>query len=102
MIKSFSCKITEKLFNGEALRRKEINELGSCDLERVIIVLTRLNQMNEHDLITAISYHYHKIQGGNFYSIDTKRNSKWRILFQWDNEELTDVKLVRLTTETHR
>jgi len=46
------------------------------------------------------SFKYHHIGKGK-YSIDADaRNSKWRISFQWDNEELTDVKLVEIE-DTH-
>lgn len=102
MIKSFSCHVTEKLFKGEALRRKEANTLGNCDLRKAKERLEALNTATEQDLKMLISFHYHRIGSTEYYSIDTKRNSAWRILFQWDDDEMTDVKLVRLTKETHK
>lgn len=102
MIKSFSCEITEKLFNGEALKRKEANKLGSCDLRKARERLEALNTATEKDLRMLVSFHYHRIGGTEYFSIDTKRNSNWRILFQWSNDEMSDVKLVRITPETHK
>ena len=102
MILDFSCKITEKLFNGEALRRKEINSLGDCDLKKARQRLETLNLSTEQSLKSLISFKYHRLSGSDYYSIDTKRNSSWRIVFQWKNDEMIDVKLVRLTSETHR
>lgn len=102
MIKGFACKLTEKLYNGEPLRRKEINSFGDCDLCKALERLNVLNEATERDLKMLISFRYHRIGGTPYFSIDTKRNSAWRILFQWDNDEMCDVKLVKLTTETHQ
>jgi plasmid maintenance system killer protein len=43
----------------------------------------------------------HKLQGTDRYSIDAEaRNSKWRITFSWENEEMKDVELVKIE-DTH-
>ena len=102
MIRSFSCGITEKVFKGETLKRKEVNTLGDCNLQKARERLEALNIATENDLRILTSFHYHRIRGTDYFSIDTKRNSAWRILFQWDDDEMKDVKLVKLTTETHR
>ena len=100
MIKSFSDKITKKIFNAEKLTRKEINKLGSLNFSKTYARLMILNHSSEKELMSIPSFKYHGISKGK-YSIDADaRNSKWRITFQWDNEELTDVKLVKIE-DTH-
>ena len=45
--------------------------------------------------------HYHKLKGTAKYSIDANSHkSPWRITFQWENAELTNVELVRIE-DTH-
>jgi plasmid maintenance system killer protein len=45
--------------------------------------------------------HYHRLSGSVRFSIDADaRNSPWRITFQWENEEMTDVELVKVE-DTH-
>ena len=100
MISGFADKITEKIYNGETLSRKEINKLGSLNLTKAYARLIILNNANEKDLILAVSLKYHSLGRGK-YSIDADaRNSPWRITFQWDNEELSDVTLVKIE-DTH-
>lgn len=100
MIKSFKCKKTEKFWNGEALRRKEINSFGDLDWQQAFTNLEVLNLSSELDLQQNISLKYHSLSDGR-YSIDVKRNSTWRIIFKWIDEQKQDVELVRISDETH-
>ncbi|RYD19652.1 MAG: hypothetical protein EOP88_18140 [Verrucomicrobiaceae bacterium] len=101
VIRSFADEATEKVFRGDKLTRKEEKRLGGLRLEKAQERLAILNQATERDLLILQSLHYHKLHGGNRYSVDANsRTSKWRITFSWANEELTDVELV-LIEDTH-
>jgi len=100
VIKSFQCKITEKLWHGEPLKRKDINKFGNLNWECALETLETLNSANEKNLLTFQSLSYHSLHDGR-YSVDVKARGNWRIIFNWDNEEKTDVCLVRISDETH-
>jgi plasmid maintenance system killer protein len=101
MIKSFASSVTEKIFLGEALNKKERKSLGSLNLKKAAERLVLLYIAEEKMLLTSPALHYHKLQGSDRYSIDADaRNSKWRITFCWENKEMKDVELVRIE-DTH-
>ena len=101
MIRSYADKITEKIFKGEELSRKELKKLGELDLAKAQQRLAILNQATEKDLLSLHSLYYHKLKGSDFFSIDAdSRKSKWRIVFAWMDETLTDVCLVQIG-DTH-
>jgi plasmid maintenance system killer protein len=101
MIKSFADSLTEKIFRGENLTRKEAKLLGDIRIDKAQERLVVLHHSSEKDLLTLHSLHYHKLHGNMRYSIDANaRNSKWRITFVWANQELTDVSLVKIE-DTH-
>ena len=100
MIKSFSDEPTRKIFDGEALTRKEIRVFGSMNLTKTKQRLDILNEATQTNLLQFSSLHYHSLHNGR-YSIDAdSRKSKWRITFSWENEECTDVELVKIE-DTH-
>ena len=100
-IKSFADPLTEKIFRGEKLTRKEAKRLGDIRLDKAQERLVILHHSSEKDLLTLHSLHYHKLHGIKRYSIDANaRASKWRITFTWANQELTDVSLVKIE-DTH-
>jgi len=100
VIRSFSDTIAEKIFHNQELTRKEIRSSGKLDLQKAYERLRVLHFSTEKDLLCAVSLKYHGL-GGNRYSIDANsRRSPWRINFEWDNEELTDVRLVKIE-DTH-
>jgi|TARA_Y100000385_G_C12982337_1_gene588990 plasmid maintenance system killer protein len=100
MIKSFSDAPTRKIFDGEALTRKEIRAFGSMNLSKTRQRLDILNEATQANLLQLSSLHYHSLHNGR-YSIDAdSRKSKWRITFSWENEECTDVELVKIE-DTH-
>lgn len=101
VIRSFADAVTEKLFLGETLSRKESNKLGSLDLTRAFERLSILNEADEKSLLLLPALHYHKLKGTSKYSIDAdSRKSPWRITFQWEDSEMKNVELVRIE-DTH-
>ena len=100
MIKSFSDTSTEKIFRNQPLTKKELRKFGSLNLQKALARLDILNISSEKDLLLTPSYHYHTLHNGR-YSIDAEsRKSKWRITFQWHDDELQDVALVKIE-DTH-
>ena len=101
MIKSFSSLVTEKIFNGDALTKKERKSIGSLNVIKASERLVLLHTADEKVLMTAPSLRYHSLKGSDLYSIDADaRNSKWRITFCWENEEMKNVELVKIE-DTH-
>lgn len=104
MIMGFQCKVTEKLWKEERIRQKEKNSFGGLDWEKALENLTILDDSNEIELQNVSSLKYHSLNDGR-YSVDVKRNSKWRIIFKWieveEGEIRKDVQVVRISSETH-
>ena len=101
VIKSFGDKLTEKIFSGDDLNKKERKKIGSLVVERAESRLDQLDTADEKDLLLAPHLYYHKLKGTKRYSIDADtRKSPWRITFEWENEEMTNVLLV-LIEDTH-
>jgi plasmid maintenance system killer protein len=101
MIKSFADALTEKVFLGEDLTRKEVRLLGDLRLSKAQERLLVLHHSTEKDLMKLHALHYHSLRGTRRYSIDANsRASRWRITFAWANRELTDVTLVKIE-DTH-
>jgi plasmid maintenance system killer protein len=101
VIKSFADMLTEKLFLGAEMSRKEINKLGTLNAVKAFERLAILNEADEKSLMLIPLLHYHKLKGTAKYSIDAdSRKSPWRITFQWENAEMTNVELVRIE-DTH-
>lgn len=97
VIQSFADTITEKLFFGEDLNRKESNSLGGLNHTKAFERLAILNEADENALLLMPFLHYHKLKGTARYSIDAdSRKSPWRITFQWENSQLKNVQLVRI------
>lgn len=97
MIESFANETTCKLFRGEQLSRKEAKGMGDLNIIRAFERLAILNRSDEKSLLLTPFLHYHRLKGTSLYSIDAEsRKSKWRITFAWDNEEKTDVRLVKI------
>ncbi|MFT5905877.1 MAG: plasmid maintenance system killer protein [Cryomorphaceae bacterium] len=100
MIKSFSNTVTEKIFNNEPLTRKETRSFGDLNLGKAYERLKILNRVSQTDLLQLPPLRDHTLYNGR-YSIDaSSRRSIWRIIFEWSNEELTDVELVNIE-DTH-
>lgn len=101
MIKSFGDKLTEKIFSGEKLTKKERKQFGSLKLEKAVTRMDQLDSAEEKDLLLAPHLHYHHLKGTSRYSIDAdSRKSPWRITFEWEGDEMTNVLLVKIE-DTH-
>lgn len=101
MIKSFSDKATKKLFLGESLNQKERRTFGAMNVRKAAERLFLLDSADEKALLTAPALRYHKLHGTDRFSIDAdSRKSKWRITFTWENDEATNVCLVKIE-DTH-
>ena len=101
MILSFSDDATEKIFNEESLTRKELKKLGGLNIDKAKSRLMILNRSNEKSLLSLGNLCYHSLSGTDRYSIDANsRKSKWRITFTWENDNHTDVQLVKIE-DTH-
>lgn len=101
VIQSFADVVTEKLFLGEELSRKEINKLGNLNPIKAFERLAILHEADEKALLLIPFLHYHRLKGSTRYSIDAdSRKSAWRITFEWESSQMKDVQLVRIE-DTH-
>ena len=90
MIISFGTKQTEKIWNGERVKKipNEIQEIGRRKLRMLN------NSQNIADLKTPPSNRLEKLKGSlnGFYSI--RVNDQWRIIFRWDNGNALEVEIL--------
>jgi toxin HigB-1 len=90
MIISFGNKETEKIWNGERVKGlpMEIQDIGRRKLRMLN------NSMNIADLRIPPSNRLEKLVGNfsGFYSI--RINDQWRIIFQWKNSNIYEVKIL--------
>ena len=97
VIQSFGDQITENIFLGNALSKKQRQSIGALNLKKAAERLAMLHTADEKSLMTAPFLHYHSLSGSDRYSIDAdSRNSKWRITFRWEDEEMVDVEMVKI------
>ena len=89
MIKSFKCKETEKIFNGN---KSKI--LSASLLEKALIKLAMIDASeNVDDLRIPPSNRLHKLKGGRKEEYSISINDKYRICFKWDNNNAYDVEI---------
>ncbi len=88
MIVSFGSKDTEKIWNGERVKKIpiEIQQIGRRKLRMIN------NSQNWSDLRIPPSNRLEKLQGSDFYSI--RINNQWRIVFRWIDNNARDVEIV--------
>ena len=88
MIISFGSKDTEKIWDGERVKKIpiEIQQIGRRKLRTIN------NSQNWSDLRIPPSNRYEKLQGSDFYSI--RINDRWRIVFRWIDNNAHDVEMV--------
>jgi len=90
MILSFGSKETEKVWNGERVRKWPI-EIQTAGRRKLRMLN---NSKNISDLRTPPSNRLEKL-GGNlkdFYSI--RINDQWRIIFQWEDGNANNVEII--------
>jgi toxin HigB-1 len=90
MILSFGSKDTERIWNGEWVKKmpKEIQEVGRRKLRMLN------NSQNLNDLMVPPSNKLEKLSGNlkGFYSI--RINDQWRIIFKWNNGNASEVEII--------
>jgi len=90
MIVSFGSKDTEKIWEGERIKKmpNEIQEVGRRKLRMLN------NSQNLNDLMIPPSNRLEKLSGNlkAFYSI--RINDQWRIIFKWSNGNASDVTIL--------
>ncbi len=90
MIISFASKETEKIWEGERIKKipLEIQKTGRRKLRMLN------NSQDINDLKAPPSNRLEKLEGKlkDFYSI--RINNQWRIIFQWDNGQAKEVKII--------
>lgn len=90
MIVSFGSKDTEKIWNGEMIKRMpvEIQQVGRRKLRMLN------NAQNIRDLKIPPSNRLEKLSGKlkDFFSI--RINDQWRILFKWENNHAKEVEII--------
>lgn len=90
MIKSFSCKETEKIFEG--VRSKKL----PLDIQK--IARRKLVFMNEalslSDISSVPANRLEKLKGDRNGQYSIRINNQWRICFDWDKNELNHVEII--------
>ncbi len=88
MISSFGSKNTERIWNGEQVKKNplEIQQIGRRKLRMMN------NSQNWADLRIPPSNRLEKLQGSDFYSI--RINDKWRIVFRWEGSNAHSVEII--------
>lgn len=90
MILTFGSKDTEKIWNGERIKRipLEIQQIG----RRKLIMLNNSQDIN--DLKVPPSNRLEKLSGKlkDFHSI--RINDQWRIIFKWENNHASEVEII--------
>ncbi|HEY5509205.1 MAG TPA: type II toxin-antitoxin system RelE/ParE family toxin [Paludibacter sp.] len=90
MIISFGSKDTEKIWEGERIKRipTEIQQIGRRKLRMLN------NSLDIQDLRIPPSNRLEKLSGklNDFYSI--RINNQWRVIFKWENNHSFEVEIV--------
>jgi proteic killer suppression protein len=90
MIKSFGSKETEKIWNGDRVKKLplEVQKIGRRKLRMIN------NSIDIDDLRIPPSNRLEKLSGklNDFYSI--RINRQWRIIFQWNNGNALEVEIL--------
>jgi proteic killer suppression protein len=88
MIVSFGSKDTEKILNGERVKKipVAIQQIGRRKLKMIN------NSHNWSDLRIPPSNRLEKLRGSDFYSI--RINDQWRIVFRWIDNNAFDVEIM--------
>ena len=90
MIKSFTCKETEKIWNG--IQSKKL----PADIQNVARRKLRMinNSQNINDLRIPPANHLEKLSG-NLEGLHSIRiNRQWRIIFRWENDNAFELEII--------
>ncbi len=88
MIVSFGSKDTEKIWNGDRVKKMplELQKVGRRKLRMLN------NSIDLADLRIPPSNRLEKLKGSEFYSI--RINDQWWIVFRWDTGHASEVEIV--------
>jgi len=89
VIRTFSCKETERIFNGVQSRKFPVSIQS-----RAFTVLVQLHSASDlAQLRIPPSNRLHSLAGNlkGFWSLSI--NMQWRVIFRWEGGEATDVKI---------
>ncbi|MBF0160552.1 MAG: type II toxin-antitoxin system RelE/ParE family toxin [Magnetococcales bacterium] len=90
MIKSFRCKETEKIFNGQVTKRYQGNIL-----KRARMRLDRIDAAAVlDDLRVPPSHHLEALRGDRLGRYSIRINDQWRVCFIWTENGVHDVEIV--------
>ena len=90
MIKSFKCKETQKIFNG--IVSKKIPSDIQIRARRRLDFLDAAE--NVEDLRIPPSNHLEKLSGDRVGQYSIRINDKWRVCFEWNDNESENVEIV--------
>jgi proteic killer suppression protein len=90
MIRSFACKETERIWQGQASRRlpQDIQDRALRKLRQLDAALTL------DDLKNPPSNHLEALKGDRDGQLSIRINNQWRICFRWHGEEASAVEIV--------
>ena len=89
MIKTFSCKDTEQLFDDRSVRRFRAFERVA---RRKLLMLHRANELV--DLRVPPGNRLEALKGDRLGQYSIRINAQWRICFTWSDGDVTDVEIV--------
>lgn len=90
MIKSFKCKETKKIWNGNYSKK-----LPADIQRRAFIKLNMIDASNDvNDLIVPPSNHLEVLKGDRKDQYSIRINDQWRVCFSWIDNDAYDVEIV--------
>ncbi|PWB57741.1 MAG: hypothetical protein C3F18_03675 [Nitrosomonadales bacterium] len=89
MIKSFSCKNTEALYQGHHVRKFEA---CASQAERRLEILD--NAKTIQDLMGLPSNHFEVLSGDCSGQFSIRANQQWRVCFEWKETDAYNVEIV--------
>ena len=89
MIKTFSCKDTEQLFDDRSVRRFRAFERVA---RRKLLMLHRANELV--DLRVPPGNRLEALKGDRLGQYSIRIDAQWRICFTWSDGDVTDVEIV--------
>ncbi len=89
MTKSFACKDTEKLFNGQRVRRFQSFERQALKRLMVLHAAPSLNA-----LMLNPGNMFHALEGKRKGQYSIRINKQWRVCFKWHDGNAFEVEIV--------
>jgi proteic killer suppression protein len=89
MIKSFKCKRTQALYEGESPKQFRAFQVQA---ERKLQILDKAQAIN--DLREPPGNHLEKLSGNRIGQHSIRINDQWRVCFVWENNHAEQVEIV--------